>query len=161
MVSTMFSYTSSQLHRLNPATSPGHSIPVFRELGILCRPRYIHRGLRKFSFHNQKSCSDTNIPSLWSSVARLSRHQSTVALATTNIGNIAGSLQSSMGNTTRSPYSQLDGFHGMDSSLRGVDFNVLRPVQRFTPQSLVKFKLFNTQSINNKSTLIEEHIREK
>ena len=32
---------------------------------------------------------------------------------------------------------------------------------RDSPQSLVKFKLFNTQSISNKSTLIEEHIREK
>lgn len=61
----------------------------------------------------------------------------------------------------RSPHTRLDRLHGVDSSLRGVDFNVSRPVQRCTPQSLVKLKLFNTQSINNKSTLIEEHIREK
>lgn len=58
-------------------------------------------------------------------------------------------------------HSRLDTLRGVDYSLRGVDFNVLQPVQRLTPQSLVKFDLFNTQSINNKSTLIEEHIREK
>jgi hypothetical protein len=49
----------------------------------------------------------------------------------------------------------------VDSNLRGVDFKALRPVQRITPKSLVKFELFNTQSLNNKSSLIEEHIREK
>lgn len=51
--------------------------------------------------------------------------------------------------------------HGLDSGLRGVDLSVLCPVQRFIPQSLVKIELFNTQSINNKSTLIEKHIRER
>lgn len=49
----------------------------------------------------------------------------------------------------------------MDSGLHGVDFSVLQTVQRFIPQSLVKIELFNAQSINNKSTLTEEHIKER
>ena len=89
------------------------------------------------------------------------RHQNAVAPATINTGNTARSLRSSRGNTARFPHTRLDTVHGMDYSPCGVDFNVLRPVQRFTPQSLLKFELFNTQSINNKSTLIEEHIRER
>lgn len=154
----VLSYSSSQIRRFNFATTPGFNIPIIKELGLLRRPRYIHRGSsRKFIFHNQPSCSATNIPSLWSSVACLTRHQSTVTPATINTGNIARPLHSSMG----SLHFRLDTFRGVDSSLRGVDFNVLQPVQRFTPQTLVKFELFNTQSINNKSILIEEHIREK
>ncbi|XP_073710666.1 uncharacterized protein [Misgurnus anguillicaudatus] len=161
-----FRYSSSQLRRLRSfVTTPGFNITIIKELGLLRRPRYIHRGSgRNFILHNQASCSATNIPSLWSSVACLSRHQSAAAPVTFNTGNIARPLHSSMG----SPHFRLDTVYGVDSSLhgvdfkvlRGVDFNVLRPVQRFTPQSLIKFELFNTQSINNKSTLIEEHIRE-
>ncbi|XP_051778115.1 uncharacterized protein LOC127526531 [Erpetoichthys calabaricus] len=164
-----FSYSSSQLRRLNPATTPEINIPIIKELGLLRCPRYTHRGSgRKFIFYNQPKCSATNIPSFWSPVARLTRHQSTGTPTTINSGSIARSLHSSMGNTraierntVRSSYPQLDLFCGVDSKLRGVDFNVLRPVQRFTPQSLVKFELFNSQSISNKATLIEEHIREK
>ena len=32
---------------------------------------------------------------------------------------------------------------------------------RLTPQSLIKFELLNTQSLNNQSSLVEEHIKEK
>ena len=157
-----FSYSISQLRRLRPAVDPGFAVPIIKELGLLRRPRYIHRGSgRDFIFHNQPSCSATNIPCLWSPVARLMRHQNAVAPATINTGNTARSLRSSRGNTARFPHTRLDTVHGMDYSPCGVDFNVLRPVQRFTPQSLLKFELFNTQSINNKSTLIEEHIRER
>ena len=157
-----FSYSISQLRRLRPAVTLGLDVPIIKELGLLRRNRYIHRGSgRNFVFHNQPSCSATNIPSLWTPVARLMRHQNAVAPVTINTGNTARSLRPSRGNTARFPHIRQDRFPGMESSLRGVDFNVLRPVQRFTPQSLLKFELFNTQSINNKGTLIEEHIREK
>ena len=157
-----FSYSISQFFRLRPAVTLGLDVPIIKELGLLRRNRYIHKGSgRNFVFHNQPSCSATNIPSLWSPVARLMCHQNAVAPVTINTGNTARSLRPSRGNTARFPHIQQDRFPGMESSLRGVDFNVLRPVQRFTPQSLLKFELFNTQSINNKGTLIEEHIREK
>ncbi|KAG2457069.1 SPG17 protein, partial [Polypterus senegalus] len=165
----VLSYSSLQLRRLNPVTTPGINIHIIKELGLLRRPRYIHRGSgRKFIFNKQQKCSATNIPSFWSPVARVMRHQSTVVSNTINIRSIARSLHSCVGNnlatvrnTVRSLHPRLDLFCGADSMLRGVDFNVLRPVLRFTPKSLVKFELFNTQSISNKSTMIEEHNREK
>lgn len=95
-----FSYSSAQLHRHNSSTCPGINISIIKELGLLRRPRYIHRGsCRKFIFYNQPSCSATNIPSVWSSAVRLTRHQSTVAPATINTGSIARSLHSSTRNT--------------------------------------------------------------
>ncbi|KAG2468944.1 NPFF2 protein, partial [Polypterus senegalus] len=72
-----------------------------------------------------------------------------------------GNIRAIERNTARFSHPRLDLFCGVDSKLRGVDFNVLRPVQRLTSQSLVRFELFNSQSICNKATLIEEHIREK
>ncbi|KAG2460282.1 RPAP3 protein, partial [Polypterus senegalus] len=38
------SYSSLQLRRLNPVTTPGININIIKELGLLRRPRYIHRG---------------------------------------------------------------------------------------------------------------------
>ncbi|XP_055022551.1 uncharacterized protein LOC129412584 [Boleophthalmus pectinirostris] len=157
-----YRYSISQLRRLRPAAPPGPLSSILNKLGLLRRPRYIHRGSgRKFIFHLQTTGSATNIPSLWSHVARLTRHQSTVVSADIKTGNTARSRHSSASNTARSSLTRLDRRRGADSSLRGVDFKVLRSVQRFTPQALVKFELFNVQSINNKSSLIEEHIREK
>jgi len=146
LVSMAFCYSISQLRRLKPAITPGLNIPIINELGLLRRPRYIHRDSgRKLIFQPQPSCSATNIPSLWSLIARLKRHQIAVAPSAMNSGN-----------TARSRRIGLDGIHGGDSSLRGVDFSVLRPIQRFIPHSWVKIELFNTQSMSNKPTLIEE-----
>ncbi|KAG2466474.1 COR2A protein, partial [Polypterus senegalus] len=125
------SYSSSQLRRLNPATTPEINISIIKELGLLRRPRYTHRGSgRKFIFHNLPKCSAPNIPSFWSPVARLTRHQSTVIPATINSESSVRSLHSSMGNiraiernTARFSHPRLDLFCGVDSKLRGVDFN--------------------------------------
>ena len=88
LVSMAFCYSISQLRRLKPAITPGLNIPIINELGLLRRPRYIHRDSgRKLIFQPQPSCSATNIPSLWSLIARLKRHQIAVAPSAMNSGN--------------------------------------------------------------------------
>ncbi|CAM4487196.1 unnamed protein product [Leuciscus chuanchicus] len=69
-----FSYSSSQLHKLNSAFTPGLNIPIINKLRILRRSRYAHRSTRRcFVYHQQpEQC----IPSIWTPVAQLTRHQS-------------------------------------------------------------------------------------
>jgi len=77
LVSMTFSYSISQLRRLNSEITPGYNIPIINELGLLRRPRYVHRSTRKkFVYHQQL---DQRIPSIWTAVAQLTRHQSAVA----------------------------------------------------------------------------------
>lgn len=64
---------------------------------------------------------------------------------------------SSMGHTGRSPYTGWIDF--MEWGPVCTEWSIVTCTG--VPQSLVKFKLFKTQSINNKSVLIEEHIRER
>lgn len=44
---------------------------------------------------------------------------------------------------------------------RGVDFKLLRPIQRFMAVPGLKMELFNAQSLINKACLIQEHIQDK
>ena len=131
----MLTYFAPQLLKYNNRSIPP-CISTIKQLGLLRRPRYIHRGSGRNFIYGQPAGFITSIRS-------------------------AETAEGKRRNIARSPHSRLDRFHGVDSNLRGVDFKALRPVQRITPKSLVKFELFNTQSLNNKSSLIEEHIREK
>ncbi len=116
-------------------------ISVIKELGLLRRPCYIHRSsLRKFAY----SRSGDAIPSVWTAVRPVAshpRHQSTDTL-----------WISSTGETT--PHMESDRKHG-------VDFSLLRTVQRLTVLSKIKIERFNTHSLANKSSFIHDHIWDK
>lgn len=84
------------------------------------------------------SRSDRNIPTLWSGArpgASPTRHQGAATARTSNAGGSTATL--------------------------GVDFSLLRPIQRHTAPSTIKIELFNAQSITNKSCLIHDHILDK
>ena len=138
----MLSYSVNQLMNLNSFFTPPCTA-VIKQLGLIRRPRYIHRSSRR-----QFVCSQTSltIPALWSAartVATRIRHQSAVSYR-------ISSLDVSMA----TPLSELNGKRGVDSSL-------LRPVQRLVASSSSKIELLNAQSITNKSCLIHDHILDK
>lgn len=87
------------------------------------------------------------------------RHQSAFTLETNNTGNAARPLCSSRGNTARLQHTRQNRLHGMDSSLHGVDYSVLQPLQKFTPQLLLKFELWvlNTRSTGRGGGLAAIH----
>lgn len=138
----MLNYSVTQLMKLNNYTTPS-CISVIKQFGLLRRSRYIHRSCRrKFVF----SRSAHTIPSLWSDVrivASQTRHQSAVALRTSSTGVSMTTLL-----TER-------------DRKRGVDFSLLRPIQRLTAPSNIKIELLNAQSLTNKSCLIHDHIQDK
>ncbi|CAM4584818.1 unnamed protein product [Leuciscus chuanchicus] len=96
-----FSYSSSQLHKLNPAITSGLNNPIINELRILRRSRYVHRSTRRCFVHHQQA--EQYIPSIWTPVAQLTRHQSAA--------------------TKRQ-------FHSKQDRKRRVDHSLLRPLQR-------------------------------
>lgn len=142
-------------------TFNNHSIPMaiatIKELGLKRRPRYIHRSFRRKFVYHQPDLLASYIPSFWTTVAHLPRHQSSVALCANNAGSTARSLHahpSGTGNIARSLNSK-------QIVKRGVDTSVLRPLQRSTTASTLKIELFNTQSLTNKASFIQDHIMEK
>jgi len=141
-IGIMLNYSAIQLKEFNIYTTPSCK-SVIKQLGLLRRPRYIHRSCRrKFVF----SQSDRNISSLLSrvrTVASRTRHQGPATPRTSNAGVAMTIL----------PTDQV--------GKRGVDLSLLRPIQRLTTTSNIKIELFNAQSITNKSGLIHDHILEK
>lgn len=140
----MLSYSVEQLVNLNSFFTPACTA-VIKQLGLLRRPRYIHRSSRKTFFCSQSS-DGTTIPALWSTtrtVAPRTRHQNAVSYR-----------RSSLDVSMATPLSELNG-------KRGVDFSLLRPVQRFVASSKSKIELLNAQSITNKSCFIHDHILDK
>ncbi|KAL7831043.1 hypothetical protein SRHO_G00305450 [Serrasalmus rhombeus] len=138
-------YTAVQLLKLNTHSTPS-CISTIKQLGLLRRPRYIHRSCgRKFKLLQ----SSQAIPSLWSTlraVARPTRHQNATALRTSSVGV---SMTTAVTEQT---------------GKRGVDFSVLRPLrppQRHISPSTIKVELFNVQSLTNKSCLIQDHISDR
>lgn len=138
----MLSYSVNRLMNLNSFFTPP-CITVIKQLGLLRRPCYSHRSSHRKFVYSQTS---PTIPALWSvtrTVAPRTRHQSAVSNRT-----------SSLGVSMATPFSELNGKRGVDSSL-------LRPVQRLVASSSSKIELLNAQSITNKSCLIHDHILNK
>ncbi|KAJ8004376.1 hypothetical protein DPEC_G00158550 [Dallia pectoralis] len=85
MTAGMLTYSVSQLKKFNNSTTPPW-ISVIKGLGLIRRPRYIHRSYgRKFVFAR----SDHNISPLWSvvrTVASQTRHQDPASSKTSNAG---------------------------------------------------------------------------
>uniref|UniRef100_A0AAV2KZ14 Alkylated DNA repair protein AlkB homologue 8 N-terminal domain-containing protein n=1 Tax=Knipowitschia caucasica TaxID=637954 RepID=A0AAV2KZ14_KNICA len=137
----MLQYTPSRLLELN-----NHRYQldtgILKHLGILRRPRYVHRGSGRW-LKRQKSSGNT-VPAVWSEtrfVAARTRHQNAVTMETTSA---APALQ-----WTRRKQNP------------GVDFTVLRPLPRMARLQNTKVELFNVQSLSNKACLIYDHIVEK
>ncbi|CAL9705986.1 unnamed protein product [Knipowitschia caucasica] len=137
----MLQYTPSRLLELN-----NHRYQldtgILKHLGILRRPRYVHRGSGRW-LKRQKSSGNT-VPAVWSVtrfVAARTRHQNAVTMETTSA---APALQ-----WTRRKQNP------------GVDFTVLRPLPRMARLQNTKVELFNVQSLSNKACLIYDHIVEK
>lgn len=132
----ILNYSVTQLKEFNNYATPS-CISVIKQLGLLHRLHYIHRSSsRKFVFSR----------SPWSGarpVAPPTRHQSAATRRTSNAGVSMTMLR-----------ADRDG-------KRGVDFSLLRPIQRHTAPSTIKIELFNAQSITNKSCLIHDHILDK
>jgi len=136
----MLKYSIPQLLKHNNCIIPT-CISAVKLLGLLRRPRYIHRSSHRKFVYSQPGHS---VPSIWSAeytVAPLPRHQNTVALGTSSTGNTARSL------------------HTKQDKKRGVDFSL--QVQRSTTSSNIKIELLNAQSLANKASLIHEHILDK
>lgn len=96
---------------------------------------------RKFLYSRTNSA----VPALWSvtrTVAPQTRHQSALSYQ-----------RSSVGVAMATP------LRGTDQK-RGVDFSLLRPLQRLAVPFSIKIELLNAQSITNKSCLIHDHILE-
>ncbi|KAL6471532.1 hypothetical protein MHYP_G00201820 [Metynnis hypsauchen] len=139
---TMLSYFADQLMNLNHLSTPSCT-NVIKQLGLLRRPRYIHRSSRRKSLYSGTS---PTIPTLWSAtraVASRSRHQS-------NVSHETSSLSVSMATPLR----------GLDGK-RGVNFSLIRPLKRSLPSLSSKIELLNFQSLTNKSCLIHDHILDK
>ncbi|KAJ8278400.1 hypothetical protein GJAV_G00087220 [Gymnothorax javanicus] len=87
-----FKYSSAQLLKLNTHTRPA-CVSTIRELGLMRRPRYIHRrSRRKFIYYfPQSNHSAPTVPAVWSTTgARCTHHQSTVALDARSTGRGGG-----------------------------------------------------------------------
>lgn len=109
----MLNYSAIQLKKFNNYTLPSCT-SVIKQLGLLRRPRYIHRSCRrKFVF----SRSDHNISSIWS-VASRTRHQGAVTPRTSSAGVSMTTLRT----------TDLDG----NRRKHRVDLSLLRPIQRHT-----------------------------
>lgn len=67
-------YSISQLLNLNNCTIPT-CVAAIKERGLLSRPRYIHRSSRGRFIYHQPGHSASAIPSIWTTDARLPRHQ--------------------------------------------------------------------------------------
>ena len=144
--SMTLTYSAAQLLRIKSTISLGYKIPLaIKELGLLCRPRYIHRSCRKKFVYNRRH--EPCIPSIWTPVAHLTRHQSAAISGCSPCRSLAG-------NTGRLSHTKQD-------TKRGVDYSILRPLQRHTTSTNVKVELLNTQSLNNKSSFIQDHIADK
>ncbi|KAM3583200.1 uncharacterized protein V6R79_009203 [Siganus canaliculatus] len=131
----MLKYSFQQLLSHNNRNTPP-CIAVIKQLGILRRPRYIHRSSRRqFVYTNSHSINSI------CSVALPARHQSSVPAALRN------------STAARAQHWQ--------PGKRGVDFSLLRPVPRFTPSSSVKIELLNIRALTEKSTFILDHILDK
>ncbi len=127
-------YSIPQLLNFNNHTVAPACIVAIKGLGLLRRPRYIHRSSRRKFVYHQPGCSASEIPSIWTDVARLSRHQSNIALGVGKMG-ITARLQNAKldrtGKNVRSLYIEQD-------IKRGVDFSVLWPLQRFITSPMLK-----------------------
>ncbi len=149
-------YSSPQLLTLNNRTIPT-CIAAVKELGLLRRPRYIHKSSHQKFVYHRRGCFVSAIPSIWTTVARLLRHQSSVVLDVSNTGNTARSVHTKrdcMWNIARS-------LHIKQDRKCGVNFSLLWPPQRFTSPLTLKIELFNTQPLTNKSSFIQDHIMDK
>ncbi len=150
-------YSIPQLLNYNNHTVAPACIAAIKGLGLLRRPRYIHRSSRRKFVYHQSVCSASRIKSIWTDVAGLTRHQSNIALGVGKMGITARRQNPEldcMGNNVRSLFIEQD-------IKRGVDFNVLQPLQRCITSSMLKIELFNAQSLSNKSSLVNDHIMEK
>ncbi|KAJ4943447.1 hypothetical protein JOQ06_005948 [Pogonophryne albipinna] len=88
----MLQYTVSQLLSLNKSSIP-LSTSVIRHLGLLRRPRYIHRSTRRSFVYFQHG--QTSIPSICSTqhtVAHLRRHQSAPPTVPLKLHGIPGPI---------------------------------------------------------------------
>lgn len=146
--SIIVKYSISQLLSYNQWLPPP-CIPVIKQLGLLRRPRYVHRSSRnKFVYRQHNAAS---IPSIWSTTARVApvgRHQSSGV-----IGHCSN----------HPPLFPLRAASAGRNRNHGVDYSVLRSLQRLGPKDLssATMELFNTQSLTNKSLLIYDHILDK
>ncbi len=143
-------YSIPQMLNSNNHTVAAAFIAALKGHGLLRRPRYIHRSLRRKFVYHQSGCSASEIPSFWTDVARLSRHQSNIALGVCKMGITARLHNAKLdctGNNVISLFIEQD-------IKRGVDFSVLWPLQRCITSSMLKRELFNAQSLTNKSSFI-------
>ncbi|KAI9537280.1 hypothetical protein NQZ68_026410 [Dissostichus eleginoides] len=76
----MLKYSISQLLSLNNSSTPS-STSVIRHLGLLRRPRYIHRSNRRSFVYFQHGQSIASICSTQRTVAHLTRHQNATPTA--------------------------------------------------------------------------------
>ncbi len=139
-------YSFPQLLTLNNRTIPT-CIAAVKELGLLRWPCYIHRSSHRKVVYHRRGCAASAIPPIWTTVARLPRHQSSVVLDVSNTGNNARSVHGKldcMGNIARSLHIKQDRKCGVNSS-------VLRPLQRFTSPLTLKIELLihNPSQINH------------
>uniref|UniRef100_A0AAV2L2I5 Uncharacterized protein n=1 Tax=Knipowitschia caucasica TaxID=637954 RepID=A0AAV2L2I5_KNICA len=151
----MLRYKSTRLLALNThALAP---VDVVKKLGILRRPRYVHRGSRRgFIYSNNNG--ESSIPSVWSparSVADSTRHQSAE-----NIGLVDALAYGLVGNPEVDPNipfpASLNGTR--KGGKPGVDFSALRPLTKLKPSSHIKLVQLNAQSLTNKACLLHSHI---
>ncbi|KAJ4932443.1 hypothetical protein JOQ06_010865, partial [Pogonophryne albipinna] len=114
----MLQYTVSQLLSLNKSSIP-LSTSVIRHLGLLRRPRYIHRSTRRSFVYFQHG--QTSIPSICSTqhtVAHLRRHQSAPPTVPLKLHGIPGPDSTPLRLPTQPapPQSQLHRIPGADST---------------------------------------------
>lgn len=145
----MLRYLPNKLLELNTCFAPSN-IFALKQLGILRRPRYVHRGSwRRFVY--PQSIPEGSIPSLWTAAGGVRQRRHRMRHPSSHGPGLKNYNRPHPGPLLEEPLTARPG-------KRGVDHTVLRSLVKWTPSSVIKMELLNCQSLTNKSSFIHNYI---